>query len=131
MGSSTEQGLISNYRVKISIRTKLLLIYLLCVLVSIFIFSYIFYSSAMENIKKEKLIIFNQALDRIASSIESDALSAMSLSNAIYPDNKMYSYINNEYKDMARAHDEFNSYLRDAWLRILRSEERRVGKESR
>lgn len=119
MGSSTEKGLISNYRVKISIRTKLLLIYLLCVLVPIFIFSYIFYSSAMENIKKEKLIIFNQALDRIASSIESDALSAMSLSNAIYPDNKMYSYINNEYKDMVRAHDEFNSYLRDAWLRIL------------
>ena len=119
MGSSTEKGLISNYRVKISIRTKLLLIYLLCVLVPIFIFSYIFYSSAMENIKKEKLTIFNQALDRIASSIESDALSAMSLSNAIYPDNKMYSYINNEYKDMARAHDEFNSYLRDAWLRIL------------
>jgi hypothetical protein len=50
MGSSTEKGLISNYRVKISIRTKLLLIYLLCVLVPIFIFSYIFYSSAMENI---------------------------------------------------------------------------------
>ena len=83
--------------INISIRTKLLLIYLLCVLIPTIVFSYAFYSSTVKSAKNEKLIIYRQALDRIALSVESNAVSAIEISNIIYPNDAMYDFINNEY----------------------------------
>jgi len=66
-----------------SIRMKLLLIYLLCVLIPIIIFSSAFYSSAMKGIENEKLILYGQALDRISSAIASNAVRAISYTPTI------------------------------------------------
>lgn len=102
-----------------SIRTKLLLIYLLCVLIPIIIFSLAFYTSAMKSTKNEKLILFKQALNRISSSVESNAISAIELSNTIYPDETMYEYLNKEYISRKECLDDYNNYLKDAWNKIL------------
>ena len=102
-----------------SIRTKLLLIYLLCVLIPIIIFSFAFYSSAMKSTKNEKLVLFEQALNRIGSSIGANAVSAMELSNIIYPDETMYRYLNKEYGSRQECLDDYNNYLKDAWNKIL------------
>ena len=102
-----------------SIRMKLLLIYLLCVLIPIIIFSSAFYSSAMKGIENEKLILYGQALDRISSAIASNAVSAIQLSNIIYPDDQVYEYLNRSYPDKKICLDYYNEYLSYAWIKIL------------
>ncbi len=82
----TSGGLKKIKLIDFSIRTKLILIYLLCVIVPIIVFSIVFYSSVMRSAKKEKLILYNQAVDRIAGEIESNAVSAIQIANIIYPD---------------------------------------------
>ena len=105
--------------INISIRTKLLLIYLLCVLIPTIVFSYAFFSSTMKSTKNEKLILYRQALDRISTAIESNAISAIELSNTIYPDEEMYQHINKTYQDEKESFEEYSSYLKDAWNKIL------------
>lgn len=105
--------------INVSIRNKLLLIYLLCVLIPTIVFSYAFFSSTMKSTKNEKLILYNQSLARISSSIDSNAISAIELSNIIYPDESMYEYINKNYIDRKVCLDDYNSYLKDAWNKIL------------
>ncbi len=102
-----------------SIRMKLLLIYLLCVLAPIIVFSSAFYSSAMKRIKDEKLILYGQALDRISGAIASNAISAIELSNIIYPDDLVYEYLNRHYPNKKICLDYYNEYLSYAWIKIL------------
>ena len=103
----------------ISIRVKLLLIYLLCVLIPIIVFSSAFYSSAMKRLEDEKLILYGQALDRISGAIASNAISAIELSNIIYPDDLVYEYLNREYPNKKIGLDYYNEYLSYAWIKIL------------
>jgi two-component system sensor histidine kinase YesM len=105
--------------INISIRTKLLLIYLLCVLIPTIVFSYAFYSSTVKSAKNEKLIIYRQALDRIALSVESNAVSAIEISNIIYPNDAMYNFINNEYTNFRECLDDYFRYLDSAWDNML------------
>jgi two-component system sensor histidine kinase YesM len=105
--------------INVSIRTKLLLIYLLCVLIPTIVFSYAFFSSTVNSARKEELIQFQQSVDRIGAAIDANAMSAIELSNVIFPDESMYEYINREYTDSKHSLDDYNSYMRDAWNRIL------------
>jgi two-component system sensor histidine kinase YesM len=105
--------------INVSIRSKLLLIYLLCVLIPSVVFSYAFYSSTMASTRKEKLILFQQSVDRIAGAVSSNAMSAIELSNIIYPDEAMYEYINRTYVDKKECLDDYNGYLQRAWDKIL------------
>lgn len=110
--------------INISIRSKLLLIYLLCVLVPTIVFSYAFYESAIKSSKNEKLNQYRQALDRICTEIDSNALNALELSNIIYPDELMYEHINRRFYDIKTCFEDYNNYLRNAWSRILTSNTR-------
>jgi two-component system, sensor histidine kinase YesM len=105
--------------INVSIRTKLILIYLLCVLIPTIVFSYAFYSSTINSAKKEKLILYQQSVDRISSSIDANALSAIELSNIIFADEAMYQHINKQYTDKKQCMDDYNSYLQNAWNKIL------------
>ncbi len=105
--------------VNISIRTKLLLIYLFCVLIPTIIFSSTIYTSTLQSAQKEKLILVRQSLERITNNIGENAVSAIELSNIIYPDEAMYEHINRLYTDRKLCLDEYNAYLKDAWNKIL------------
>lgn len=105
--------------INLSIRTKLLLIYLLCVLIPTIVFSYAFYSSTVNSARKEELIQLQQSVDRIGAAIDANALGAIELSNIIFPDEAMYEYINMEHADNKQSLDKYNDYMRDAWNRIL------------
>jgi len=105
--------------INISIRTKLLMIYLLCVLIPTIVFSYASYSYTMETTINEKLIIYRQSVYRISSSIYSNAVSAIELSNTIYADRNMYEHINKEYVSSTQCLDDYNSYMRNAWNQLL------------
>ncbi len=105
--------------INISIRSKLLLIYLLCVLIPTVVFSYAFFDSSIKNSKSERLILYGQALNRICTAIESNAVNALELSNIIYPDDMMYEYINKRYFNVKTCFDDYNNYLRSAWSKIL------------
>ncbi len=105
--------------INFSIRTKLLLIYLLCVLVPTLVFSLAISLSSMKSTRNEKLILYRQALERIGASIETNAISAIELSNIIYPDEAMYEHINNEYTNRKKVLDDYNKYLKNVWNKIL------------
>lgn len=105
--------------INFSIRTKLSLIYLLCVLVPIIVFSWAFYSSVTKSAVNEKLILFRQALDRITSAVENNAISVIEFSNIIYADEEMYEYLNKEYTDRKECLNDYSDYLKDAWSKIL------------
>lgn len=105
--------------INVSIRTKLLLIYLLCVLIPTIVFTYAFFSSTLKSTKNEKLILYNQALNRISSTIEANAISAIELSNTIYPDEEMYQHINRRFSNQKESFDDYDSYLKNAWDKIL------------
>lgn len=105
--------------VRFSIGLKLLLIYLLCVLAPIVIFSTAIYTSVMQSTKNEKMILYRQALNRIGAEIEANVISAIELANIIYPDTGMYAYLNKEYTDSRECLEDFENYLRDAWDRTL------------
>lgn len=114
------RGIQSRLRlVNISIRAKLLLIYLFCVLIPTIIFSSTIYTSTLQSARKEKLILIQQSLDRITSNIGENAISAIELSNIIYPDEAMYEHINRLYTDRKLCLDDYNAYLKDAWNKIL------------
>ncbi len=105
--------------INISIRTKLLLIYLFCVLIPTIIFSSTIYTSTLQSARKEKLILYRQSVDRISAAIEVNAISAIELSNLIYPDEAMYDYINRLYDNRRKCLDDYNAYLKDAWSKVL------------
>jgi len=118
-------GLLRKVRlINISIRSKLLLIYLLCVLVPTIVFSYAFYESSIRSTKNEKLNTYKQAVNRICNDIESNALNALELSNIIYPDEMMYEHINRTYYSKKSCFEDYNNYLRNAWSGILTSNTR-------
>ena len=102
-----------------SIRTKLILIYLLCVIVPIIVFSWAFYNSVTKSAEKEKLILFNQAVDRIGNEIESNAVSAIVTSNIIYADLDMYKLLNRAYQDTQEYLDIYYTKMKDMWSKIL------------
>ena len=105
--------------INVSIRTKLLLIYLFCVLLPTIVFSFTIYNTTLQGARKEKLILYRQSVERISSAIEANAISAIELSNIIYSDEAMYEYINKQYTDRKKCLDDYNVYLRDAWNKIL------------
>ncbi len=105
--------------INISMRTKLLLIYLLCVLMPTVIFSYAFSTATLNATRKEKLTLFQQSVDRIAGAVESNAISAFELSSSIYPDEAMYEYINRQYTDTKQCLSDYNAYLQTAWDNML------------
>lgn len=105
--------------INISIRMKLLLIYLLCVLIPTIVFSYVFFASTRKSTRNEKLILYQQAVDRVATSIELSAISAIELSDIIYPDENMYQHLNKKYLSMKECMDDYNSYLGNEWNNIL------------
>lgn len=105
--------------INVSIRTRLLLIYLFCVLIPTIIFSTTIYNSTMQSARKEKLFLYRQSVERISSAIGVNAISAIELSNLIYPDEAMYEYINRTYEDRKKCLDDYNLYLRDAWSKLL------------
>ena len=105
--------------INFSIRAKLILIYLLCVIVPIILFSSIFYTSVMNSTKNEKLILFNQAVERIAVNIESNAVSAIQISNIIYSDETMYDYLNKTYYSQEEYLRDYNLYFKEAGSKLL------------
>ena len=73
----------------------------------------------MKILENEKLILYGQALDRISGAIASNAISAIELSNIIYPDDLMYEYLNRDYPNKKICLDYYNEYLSYAWIKIL------------
>ncbi len=105
--------------INISIRTKLLLIYLLCVLIPTITFSYAFFASTMRSTRNEKLILYRQAVERVVASIESNAISAIQLANTIYPDENMYEHLDKRYNSIKECMENYNAYLNNAWDMVL------------
>jgi len=105
--------------INISIRTKLLLIYLLCVLIPTITFSYVFFTSTLRSTRNEKLILYRQAVERVTAAIDSNAISAIQLANTIYPDLNMYQYLDKKYENIKECMEDYNSYLNDAWDMVL------------
>jgi two-component system sensor histidine kinase YesM len=89
------------------------------VIVPIIVFSWAFYNSVTKSAEKEKLILFNQAVDRIGNEIESNAVSAIVTSNIIYADLDMYKLLNRAYQDTQEYLDIYYTKMKDMWSKIL------------
>ncbi len=105
--------------IDISIRAKLLLIYLICVLIPTLIFSYASYSYTMRTTVNEKTTLYKHAIERVSTAIGANAVNAIELSNTIYADKRMYDHINRVYNSDAECWQNYNNYMRGAWDNIL------------
>jgi two-component system sensor histidine kinase YesM len=105
--------------IDISIRTKLLLIYLFCVLIPTLIFSYASYTYTMRATINEKTTLYRHALERVSGAIDSNAVDAIELANTIYADKRMYDHINRVYKDEIECWQNYTNYMKGAWDNIL------------
>ncbi len=105
--------------INFSIRRKLLLIYLFCVLIPTLIFSYASYKYTMQATINEKTTLYRHALERVSTAIGASAANAIELSNTIYADRNMYDHINRVYSDEAECLQHYNDYMKSAWENIL------------
>lgn len=105
--------------IDISIRSKLLLIYLFCVFIPTLVFSYISYTYTMQTTINEKTTLYQHALERVSNAIGASAANAMELSNTIYADRRMYAHINRVFTDDIECILDYNNYLKNAWTNIL------------
>ena len=72
-----------------SIKKKLSIIYVVCVLIPLIITDSVVYLTIEHNLKKEQQTNMEHVIERVEYNIKSDVESAISVSNYLYADSKL------------------------------------------
>jgi len=94
-----------------SIKKKLSIIYIICVLIPLIITDSIVYFTTENNLEKEQNINLNHVIERIEYNIKSDIESAISVSNYLYADFKLNDLITTKYEDEKDFYEKDSSML--------------------
>ena len=82
-----------------SIKKKLSIIYIVCVLIPLVITDSIIYFTTEKNLEKEQKVNLEHVIDRVDYNIKSDVESAISVSNYLYADSKLNDLITTRNQD--------------------------------
>lgn len=96
----------------IKIKNKLFIIYLVCVLFPIIIINFVFYKDIEERVRMEKVIGFENMLDKIQEEIDETLLAVGGFTNSFYIDQYMYEVLNREYSSGLEFLDLYQSQLK-------------------
>lgn len=94
-----------------SIKKKLSIIYIICVLIPLIITDSIIYFTTEDNLEKEQRINLEHVMERIEYNIKSDVESAISVSNYLYADSKLNDLITTKYEEEKDFYEKYNMML--------------------
>ncbi|HCW52513.1 MAG TPA: sensor histidine kinase, partial [Clostridium sp.] len=94
-----------------SIKKKLIIIYIICVLIPLIITDSIIYFTTEDNLEKEQRINLEHVMERIEYNIKSDVESAISVSNYLYADAKLNDLITTRYEEEKDFYEKYSMML--------------------
>ena len=100
-----------------SIRRKLLIIYILCVLIPMFVTYSLMVYTVKSNEKKEQRINIDHVIDRVTYNLNGVIDECMMLSNHIIDDDKLNNIISTEYNSPVEYYDNYFNLLNDTRIK--------------
>src|SRR5699024_10961479 len=97
----------------ISLKNKLLLVYFISVFIPIVFTNITFYYVTTENVKKQKQRDLSLAVEQMANDFERGIEDAVGVSNVLYTDNILYTFLENDYKTLSDFVQAYNTDFRD------------------
>lgn len=97
----------------VSLRNKLLLVYFVSVFIPIVLTNIIFYYVTTENVKTQKKRDLSLAVEQMANEFSKGIDSAVGVSNTLYADNILYSFLEKRYETLADFVHAYNTDFRD------------------
>lgn len=100
--------ILNNY----SIKSKLLIIYIVCVLVPIIVTDYVIFSGIKKYSDNEQMINMQHVLDRVKYNISTRIEESMSIANDLYINNVLKNLLNKKYDNYRNFYEEYTDLLR-------------------
>jgi len=97
----------------VSLRNKLLLVYFVSVFIPIILTNIIFYHVTTENVKTQKKRDLSLAVEQMANEFNKGVDNAVGVSNALYTDNVLYSFLEKQHETLADFVRAYNTDFRD------------------
>ena len=94
-----------------SIKKKLSIIYVVCVLIPLIITDSVVYLTIEHNLKKEQQANMEHVIERVEYNIKSDVESAISVSNYLYTDSKLNDLITTKYSNEMEFYDKYSQMM--------------------
>lgn len=94
-----------------SIKRKLSIIYVICVLIPLIITDSIVYLNTEYNLKKEQKVNMEHVIERVEYNIRSDVEAAISVSNYLYADSKLNDLITTKYNNEMEFYDKYSQMM--------------------
>ena len=102
----------------ISIRWKILFIYVVCILIPIGLVTGFFYNGLLKSVEDDQRNILNQSVHRTATDISSHINDAILLSDKLYADSAFYEALDHNYVDVEEFNKVYDLYLKLAWSKV-------------
>ncbi len=96
-----------------SIKSKLLIIYVFCVLIPMMITNSIVYVTVKNNAMKEQKINMEYAIDRVKYNLEAVLNDCVLVSNHLYSDAGLNGFINERYDNLLEYYENYNVLLKN------------------
>src|SRR5690625_5964722 len=97
----------------IKLKNKLLLVYFISVFISIILTNITFYYVTTENVKKQKQRDLSLAVEQMANDFGKGIEDAVGVSNVLYTDNVLYTFLEYEYEALTDFVQAYNTDFRD------------------
>jgi two-component system sensor histidine kinase YesM len=98
----------------ISIKRKLIVMYVLCVLIPILAVNTFFYLTVSSSVKEKELTVLKQSIDRIGINFATSIEQCMRVYSTINSDNKINSVLDTIYEDPVSYSTAYTEYVKDA-----------------
>jgi two-component system sensor histidine kinase YesM len=103
----------------VSIKRKLITMYVLCVLIPILAVNTIFYRSVSSSVKEKELTVLKQSVDRIGTNFVTSIEQCMRVYSTINSDNKINSLLDTIYESPEAYSSAYHEYVKDAVGRFI------------
>lgn len=102
----------------ISIRWKILFIYVVCILVPIGLVTGFFYNGLLKSVEDDQRNMLNQRVHRAALDVSEHIQNAVLLSDKLYADSAFYEALDHTYLDFEEFNKVFELYIKIAWNKV-------------
>jgi len=95
----------------VNMRSKILMLYFLCVFLPIVLINYVFYTRISENLYRQEINNVEMSLDRISSNILKYIYDIVTVSHILYVDRSLYEGIDRRYPSFLDFYMEYDRHL--------------------
>jgi two-component system, sensor histidine kinase YesM len=98
----------------VTIKRKLIYMYIFCVLIPIVAINSIFYLIISRNVKEQALTTLNESMNRIKISYTTEIEQCMQVYRTVSLDSKLENALSTQYKDVQGFYEAYQNYMQDA-----------------